>query len=63
MTKNIVINEQGATIPISISETDEGFVIDIDGVKWCKTENRVHASVLFNMMAEHITEYMHYEKK
>jgi hypothetical protein len=62
MTKNIVINDKGDTIPVTVSEEDEVFYIDIDGVEWCSTENQVHATVLFNMICDHITEYMHYEK-
>lgn len=65
MTKRIVINEKGDTIPINLLEfEDEGellYSIDIDGVEWVVTENRTHAIILFEMMAEHITEYMHYE--
>lgn len=66
MKKEIVINENGDTIPVEIWEEtdDEGeiFVVAIDGVEWVVTENRVHATVLFNMICDHITEYMHYEK-
>lgn len=63
MTRNIVINEDGKTIPVNVNLVDGMHVIDIDGVVWVETENQVHAAVLFNMMADHITEYMTYEVK
>ena len=62
MTEKIIINEKGDTIPITVSENNGVFGIDIDGVEWCSTNNQVHATVLFNLMKDHITEYMHYEK-
>lgn len=66
MKKDIVINDKGNTIPAEVwEESDEEgtvFVVAIDGVEWVITENRVHATVLFNMICDHITEYMHYEK-
>ena len=37
------------------------YTINIDGVEWLTTENQMHATVLFNMMKDHITEYMHYQ--
>lgn len=65
MTKRIVINEKGDTIPINLLEFEEEdellYSMDIDGVEWVVTENKVHAVVMFEMMTEHITEYMHYE--
>ncbi len=66
-TKEIVINSNKDTIPAHLSkEIEDGveiFIIDIDGVEWVVTENPVHASIMFEMFAEHITEYMHYEKR
>ena len=62
MLKEIKINKD-LVIPIEVKETDGKHVITVDGVEWVKTENAVHASVLFNMLADHILEYMTYEKK
>lgn len=66
-TKMIVINNENDSIPVNLSkEIEDGeeiFIIDIDGVEWVVTDNRVHATIMFNMFAEHITEYMHYEKR
>lgn len=59
--KQIVIT--GGIIPITLSEDEDEFVIDIDGIEWVRTQNPPHAIVLFELMAEHITEYMHYEMR
>lgn len=60
-TRNIKI--RGGTIPITVHEEDGLHIIDIDGVKWVETPNQMHAAVLFNMLADHVTEYMQYETK
>lgn len=60
--KQIVIDEQGNTIPIVVELVEGEHIISVDGVEWLRTANMTHAAVLFNMMAEHLTEYMHYEK-
>lgn len=62
VVNNVVINDKGDTIPVSVDEENGTHVIKIDGVEWVKTENYMHATVLFNMISEHITEYVHYEK-
>lgn len=49
-------------IPITLYKVSgEVYTVDIDGVKWFDTASEMHAVVLFEMMLEHITEYMHYE--
>lgn len=50
----------GKQIPVKVWEEDGEHIIAIDGVEWVRTDNRVHAAVLFNMIADHITEYMTY---
>ena len=53
----------GGEIPITLSQDPEGdYIIDIDGVEWVVTDNPTHATVMFVMMKDHITEYMHYQK-
>ena len=65
VVKEEKIKINGGEIPIRLclDNDDEGefYSINIDGVEWLVTETQMHASVLFNMMREHITEYMHYE--
>lgn len=60
-TRDIKI--KGRTIPITVHEEDGTHIIEIDGVKWVETPNKMHAAVLFNMLADHVTEYMQYEMK
>ncbi len=60
--ENIVIDEEGNTIPIKIRKENEEYIVTIDGVEWVRTKNITHATILFNMMYEHITEYMTYRK-
>lgn len=60
--RQIVINENGDTIPIKVEEIDGIHMISVDGIDWVATENYVHATIIFNMMADHLTEYMNYTK-
>lgn len=58
----IAIDEKGNTITVRVEQINDEHVITIDGVEWVRTENQVHATVLFHMIADHITEYMTYKK-
>lgn len=58
----IEIDELGNTIPVRVEMIDGEHIITIDGVEWARTDNQVHATVLFHMIADHITEYMTYKK-
>lgn len=64
--RNESIKIQGGKIPIVMysNEDEEGvfYTIEIDGVEWLASVNRTHAVLLFEMMKDHITDYMHYEK-
>lgn len=64
--RNESIKIQGGEIPIVMysNEDEEGvfYTIEIDGVEWLASVNRTHAVLLFEMMKDHITDYMHYEK-
>ena len=61
MERKVEIN--GATITVKVDEVDGEHIIWIDGVEWVRTTNYVHAAVLFNMIADHITEYVNYQPK
>lgn len=56
----------GGEIPIVLygHEDDEDifYTIEIDDVEWLSTTNQTHAVVMFELMKDHITEYMYYEK-
>lgn len=62
----IKINE-GFEIPIALladkDQNGDFYYVCVDGVPWLYADNRVHAVVLFEMMKEHLTEYVHYEQK
>lgn len=64
--RNESIKIKGGEIPIVMysNEDEEGvfYTIEIDGVEWLASVNRTHAVLLFEMMKDHITDYMHYEK-
>lgn len=61
MTKDIYINDKGNAIPVSVNRYGNEHIIKVDGVEWVRTINQTHAAVLFNMIADHITEYVTYE--
>lgn len=57
--------KNGGSIPIILlgEKDDTGEVcysVGVDGVEWFITDNVTHGVILFRMMSEHITEYMHY---
>ena len=56
------INIDGGTIPIEVKEEKGVHIITVDGVEWVRTESYMHSTVLFNLMCDHITEYMQYKK-
>ena len=59
--------KEGFEIPIALladkDQNGDFFYVRVDGVPWLYADNRVHAVVLFEMMKEHLTEYVHYEPK
>ncbi len=61
--ENIAIPGGEMPIILNANEDDTFFTVVIDGVEWLHTKNRMHAIVLFEMMLEHITEYVQYETK
>lgn len=67
LLKREFINIQGGSIPIELyrytEPEEEYYIILVDGVEWLDTDSRTHAAVLFQMMQEHVTEYMNYVRK
>lgn len=51
------------SMPIALSKDNNCYTVSVDGVEWVKTSNMVHSVVMFEMMKDHITEYMHYEAR
>lgn len=56
--------ENGGSIPINLyafkNDLGVSYELEIDGVLWFNSYSQMHAQVLYNMMRDHITEYMHY---
>lgn len=50
----------GKEIPVKVEQVGDEHIISIDGVEWVRTKNKMHATVLFEMIVDHITEYMSY---
>ena len=62
-----IIEAGDLKLPIILTEQRDGdgifYGVEIDGVEWFITESSMHAVVMFEMLKDHVTEYMHYEKK
>ena len=56
------IDIEGGQIPVTFWRTATTYGASIDGVQWFELDytEQVHAAVLYNMLADHITEYYHY---
>lgn len=58
----IVIDGENISIPIKVFQQDGEHIITVDGVEWVRTNNMVHAAVLFNMMKDNLDKYMEFTK-
>lgn len=47
---------------ITLEMVDDMFIIAIDAVKWAKCESQIQAYVIYEMMADHITDYVLFPK-
>ena len=61
------ISIEGGAIPIALwcltyPDKSTSYYITVDSVVWFDAEALHHAVVLFEMMKDHLTEYMHYKK-
>ena len=59
------IEAEGGTVPINLwkrqeEDGSEVWGVDVDGGEWFEIDNEMHAIVLFQLMAKHITDYVHY---
>ena len=41
----------------------EYFLIEVDEVRWLYSDSKIHAIVLFEMMKDHLREYVGYKKR
>lgn len=59
------INIEGGTIPVKLTKEEEGrtlYSVTIDNVLWLRIEQLHHAAIIFRLLADHVTEYITYEK-
>lgn len=65
--EELIQTQEGFEIPIALladkDQNGDFYYVRIDGVPWLYADNRVHAVVLFEMMRDHITEYVQYTRK
>lgn len=66
--QDYLTTENGGRIPLELyaekdADASEGIIYAayIDGVYWYDVENKTHAMILYKLLKEHVTEYMHYE--
>ena len=68
LLETLPLEVEGGTIPVQLFEdaAEDGkktiYKIGVDDVIWMSTESKFHATILFNMLHEHIKQYMHYKK-
>lgn len=65
--QDFIATENGGRIPLELyarksEQAAEGVMYEaqIDGVLWYSIENQMHAMILYKLLKEHVTEYMHY---
>lgn len=61
MAQRVITINDDFRFPIEVHEEDGEHIITVDDVEWLRTDNQVHAAVLFHMMADHLPEYVEFE--
>ena len=62
LQKDIVINENGDTIPVKYEEIDGLHFVSVNDELWATSENDLYAQVIFNLIANHVTDYLEFKK-
>ena len=72
MERNIIkrglVANVGLNLPIELEETilneeESYYIVLIDGVEWFTSHSKMHAIILYELLKDHVTEFMHYENK
>lgn len=63
MIQRELVEIPGGAIPLTIEALGDEFLISVDGEQWCEARSQRHAVIIFEMLLEHLTEYMHFEKR
>ena len=66
ITQDTPLKIDGGTIPLQLhrvtyTDGSTSYYATVDGVEWFDVEALHHAAVLYAMMKDHLTEYMHYK--
>jgi hypothetical protein len=61
------ISIEGGAIPIALwrwiwDDQSSSYFVTVEGVEWFTAPALHHAVILFEIMKDHLTDYMHYEK-
>lgn len=47
---------------VTLEQIDDMFIVSIDGVKWAECESQIQAYVIYEMLADHVIEYVLFPK-
>lgn len=68
LQQDFIITENGGRIPLELyalkeEAAPEGVIYSayIDGVQWYDTTSSMHGMILYKLLKDHVTEFMHYE--
>ncbi len=64
--KSGLVASVGFDLPIELEETKESeddcyYIVLIDSVEWFVTHSLMHGIILYELLKDHVHEYMHYE--
>lgn len=60
LVRKELVDGVGFDLPITLEKEGETYIVSIDGVEWVRTDNQMHATVMFHMMRENISDYVTY---
>lgn len=70
MERNIIkkglVANVGFDLPIELEETiineeDSYHIVLIDNVEWFTSHSKMHAIILYELLKDHVTDFMHYQ--
>lgn len=63
--KNGLVASVGFDLPIELEESilneESYYIVLIDGVEWFTSNSKMHAIILYELLKDHVSEFMHYE--
>ena len=66
--KKTLVGNLDFDLPIELEETilneeESYYIVLIDGVEWFTSHSKMHAIILYELLKDHVTDFMHYESK